>query len=452
MRIALVISMSSLSTMRPAAGSAIPPMGLLSLATLIHRHHEVRIFDGQLHHGSAKTFAQAVAIWKPDVIGFSVNFSTLSQPTLVMSRELRLLVPDAIQVFGGNHATFNLDMYIGSGNADFVVLNEGEASFPALLDLLSGASGHLPTGIALPLAQGGYTLTGPASYIGNLDDLPWPDYEILDDPTAYAKNVVSSRGCPYSCVYCSTKKMWGSWRARSDDSVVSEMLKIHDRYGDTEILVVDDTFLVNRARALQMCDRLSALGSPIHWGFSTRIETLRLADISKLSSGGVRWIFLGVESGSDRVLRSMGRKYTRDDVLSVVDACSERGIKCTTSFIVGLPWEQEEDVRLTFELMERVSTDRVLVNLFTVLPGTSAYEMPEALGIRLLPSGDLGQGVVGHGKAGLATMYLSDERIQELWIEGQGIALRKYREGLLPGGRARYGLLGDLARYDSSRN
>lgn len=440
MRVALVTPASTYASYGIPGDQADPPLGVLGLATILRADHDVRIFDGQLARCRPVRLADTVLAWGPDVVGFSTNFSTVVPAARRMAERIRAAAPEIPILFGGNFATFNWAELARAPYVDAIALSEAEGTVAALLDAVAGR-GPFPLG-SVDTRGPEPRLRASAGYLDDLDALPFCDFDLFDDPTRYVKSIVSSRGCPYTCAYCSTRQMWQGWRYRSADSTVAEMLALHERYGAERILFADDIFLVRRDRAEAICDRLVERGAPVAWGFSTRLETLRDDFVPRLAAAGVDAIFLGIESGSERVLRQMHRKYSKREILDRVALCRDHGITCTTSFIVGLPWETESDIEETFELMRAVETHRVLLNIFTPLSGTQASDDPEALGITFTEALDPERSVVGHGRVNFRTRHLSSETIRQKWLEGQGIVMQKARQRSAVGtNRLRYGLL-----------
>lgn len=421
-----------------------PPLGILHLATLAKNQHEVRIFDGQLFSNTPQRMAQEVLDWEPDVVGFSVNYSTVAQNSRKMAELIHSEGPNISIIFGGNYATFNWENLINLSYVNYIVLHEAELSFMQLLTHISNQAVPLPSGTISKGLNGSYQVRPFDKYVSNLDDLDFCDYDLFDDSVKYVKSIVTSRGCPFSCIYCSTKAMWGKWRCRSASNVTTEMLMLADKYSSNQIFFADDNFLVQKQRALDICDILKVNGGHLLWGFSTRIELISEKIIPILARSDCGAIFFGVESGSPQVLNKMERHYTPDEVVKIIQLCADNGITCTASFIVGLPWESERDVKATFDLMKKVPTHRVLLNIFSPLLGTPSLNNPEKFGISFLDQPNPEQMVVGHGHVRYNTKYLQANQIRELWLEGQGIVMAKGRQKHLREAeieRNRYGLL-----------
>ncbi|MCK5687184.1 B12-binding domain-containing radical SAM protein, partial [bacterium] len=421
MKIALVTSISSQPVFVKIDEPLGPPLGILSLATLLSANHDVRIFDGEISCGRPLLLSEKILDWKPDLVGFSVNFSTRMASSRKMAKHIKKKVPAIVIIFGGNYVTFNWRSIIETCQADFVVLHEGEQSFPALIEYLEGHLSQLPPGIVRRQQGNDPDMVPFRDYIKDLETLPFFDYDLFDDHSVYEKTIVTSRGCPYNCIYCSTKQMWKKWRFRSARHVVQEMLMLADRYQCEQITFNDDTCLVNEERGREICSRLTAEGGSIHWGFSTRLETLSDDMVPVLAKAGCNSLFIGCESGSDRILSEMKRRYTALDIFHKVKLCNDHGIKIRASFIVGLPWETEADVRQTFDMMKRIATNQILLNIFTPLPGTRSFEHPETFGIDFINQPNPEKNIIGFGHCDYNTRHLTARRIKELWLEGLGI-------------------------------
>lgn len=426
MKIAFAIAPSSYSFFQAPNAETDPPLGVLHLATFIKDKAQIRIFDGQLSQTMPETLAEKILEWGPDIIGFSVNFSTVAANTRRMAKHIRKIAPDVHIVFGGNYATFLAKDFARQSYCDAVFLHEAELNFSRYVDWLQGQREDLPDGVLYaPDSSSCLDYKPFESYHEDLDSLPFCDFSHFEDPSRYAKTLVSSRGCPYTCIYCSTREMWKKWRGRSAGNVVAEMKALHCEYGAEQLYFADDIFIVNKKRVYEMCDALGPLN--LKWGFSTRLETLHKDMIPHLARAGVTGIFLGIESGSDRVLNKMARRYTQDETIEKIDLMAEHGITASASFIVGLPYETLDDVHETFRTMQRVATHRVLLNIFTPLVGTESMSRPGALGIELHEGFDPERAVVGHGYVNFNTKHLTAQEIRHLWLEGQSIVMAKGR-------------------------
>jgi radical SAM superfamily enzyme YgiQ (UPF0313 family) len=262
--------------------------------------------------------------------------------------------------------------------------------------------------------------------VEDLDSLPFPSYNHFESPEKYLRAIISTRGCCYSCIYCSTRAMWGAWQARSAGNVLAEMRRHVEEADPKRMHFLDDNFPVRRSRVKEICDGKRAAGWEFEWGFSARIEMVDPDLLKTCADAGCTAIYFGVESGSARVLKEMGRAYGPEDILRTVDACIDAGIVPTCSFMIGIPYEAEDDIAMTFDLMERVNTPMVQLHVFTPLIGTPVYEDPGRFGVEYYahdPELDCMDAAVFH-----RTRHLTQGRIAELYLEGKGIVAERTAE------------------------
>jgi len=411
----------------PGRESYPAPLGLLYLGTLLKREFDVELLDGQLHPVSGSKLADEILRHGPRIVGISLNFSSLFGSAKSIARRVKELDPSVKVVFGGNFATFLADELARDDLVDAVFQREAEISFPAYLRAMEreGSPNGVP-GIVYR-EDGAIRRNEFGGYIEDLDSLPFPDYDLLERPESYRTSMVTSRGCGFRCIYCSTRQMWQTWRARSARNVVSEMKEKIAGGRPPQFAFVDDNFVGSRKRVREFVDLLATEGVEARWGFSARIEMLDDEMIALVGKASCKKIFLGIESGSDAVLKRLGRGYSATEVERKVERCLEAGILPIASFMIGMPWETEVDVRKTFDLLQRLNTPLVMLSVFTPLLGTEAYRDPERFGIRIEPH-DLDEEKIDSGTVFHSTEHLSSRDIRRLWIEGEGIVASRRRE------------------------
>lgn len=406
-----------------------PPVGLLYLAASVAGAHQVTIIDGQRRQLTAMGLAEAVLATEPDLVGVSANFTPLIGGAFALAKCLREMRPGLPLVAGGNCATFLARDFCETGGFDAVFLHEADRSFPAYVQALDrrGPVSSIP---GLAFFESGWLVTNPfGGYVSPLDDLPLPRYDLLPDLERYLPTVTSSRGCAFDCIYCSTKSMWRRLRTRTAPSVLREVEWLHSLGCRTTLAFGDDEFLAQRQRAVAIARGLVERGYRYQWGISARIELVDAEVLEELASAGCHQIFFGIESGSDRVRRRLRRRSSVAEVERKIDLCVEHGIVPIASFMVGIPFETLEDARETLGLMRRINTYRVQLSVFTPLIGTPVYERAADYGIHLdsaaaeHASVNIDVGTVVH-----STDHLSREEIRELWLEGQGVVMARYRE------------------------
>jgi radical SAM superfamily enzyme YgiQ (UPF0313 family) len=216
------------------------------------------------------------------------------------------------------------------------------------------------------------------------------------------------------------------WRPRSPENVLEEMEMMASTYAST-FYFADDNFPVNRERTLTLCKKIVEQEVSVNWACLSRIEFMDDAHLLQaMAHAGCREIFIGAESGSDPVLKKLKRMYTADDIKRVVKLCNNTGISTTVSFIVGNPFETENDVRKTFEVAAELDTPNVAFHIFTPYIGTQAYTTPESFGLNILS--DNPESFDKNKEPVIETRYLTSDKIMELYCESFGISLRKGRQ------------------------
>jgi radical SAM superfamily enzyme YgiQ (UPF0313 family) len=434
-----------------------PPLGLAYLAAVSEqRGDEVVVYDGDVEE---TPLAAGLAEFRPQVVGITANTTQITaawrDAALVKS------VCDVPVVLGGPHPTSLPAESAAKPFVDVVVRGEGEATW---LDLLAFWEGQ-DRGAALPLpdpqlpgitfqdANGGtiHTPDRPPIPVDELEALPYPAWHLfklarytnlqptVDHVEGPSLPILTSRGCPYRCTYCSQIGP-RRWRARSAGSVVAEWRWLVQEYGAAEIGVLDDSFNIDRERVLNICRRLVDEGlNRVPWIMINGIRA-NLADeevLGAMKEAGCLRAAFGVESGNQAILDTVVDKHlTLDQVRSAFAAARRVGLETIGFFIVGLPGEtegtMEDTIRFACEL------DPVVANfsIATPFPGTDMYRTVRAGGRILAETWD--DFVFFEGKARFEMPGLPAELVERKWKEA-------YRRFYLRPGR----ILRTLARKET---
>lgn len=350
-------------------------------AALLANGCEVRVLDAAAKCAPAgpDQVLSAVEDCRPDVVGFGL-FTRWVRDAYSAVDALRGKVPWLIA--GGAHATARPREVLEHG-FDVALVGEAEEAAAALIDALEGRRGldsvpgaHFPGG------------TGPPPQrIRDLDALPDPlDALALYDsrwyepsaPTMPPGGVISSRGCPAHCVFCSNYVTGGPYRFRSAASVVSELNRFHELTGATFVPFWDDTFTADRARVLELCRAIEdGVHFPIAWSALTRANMVTPAVLDAMKRAGCAALDFGVESGDDRVLRAIRKGITTTQVVRALTWAKERDLITTCNFMLGFPQETPAALEDTLRFMERIAplTDSFSTRGVVVpFPGTPLYE------------------------------------------------------------------------------
>ena len=318
---------------------------------------------------------------RPDLLGISVM--THNRHDSVRLAELaKELNPACFVVFGGPHATHRYREILATYPAvDAVVLGEGEETLRELAETLtrdrqavSPASEALPSA-AVPASS----LTPPRTPVTVLDALP-PAYAGFEgginiDLRHQLEFLITSRGCPASCSFCSSPRFWGkSLRFRSPRNMVDEIRTIRDRYGLIYFSIRDDTFTADRTRVIEFCRLLLEERLFILWNCQSRVSAVDEEMLLWMRRAGCDCIQYGVESGSPALLKTLGKRTTPEQAVQAAELTRRVGIRLSIYLITGMPGETEQELRETLSHLEAVKADDGQVSPLAYYPGTRLFE------------------------------------------------------------------------------
>jgi anaerobic magnesium-protoporphyrin IX monomethyl ester cyclase len=284
--------------------------------------------------------------------------------------------PKTVVVLGGHHVTYLPDTM--TDDFDFGIIGEGELTFLKLMDHVAFRLPYLPKGVVFH-SEGSRVLTPKREVIEFVDSIPPPVQ------THFPPSFMTSRGCPYRCKFCSSSAFWGGTRFFSAEYVVKEFEKLLDGTPEWWVPfanIQDDLFVADRKRFEKMVDLMKQKGINKRIRFAFLAVRANLVDewlCSMIKELNVGFICFGVESGSDRILKLMGKGVTVERNQKALDTAFSAGIPCAGSFIVGWPSETEEEVRETYEFLLRNVRENKLgssapVNILTPMPGVPVWD------------------------------------------------------------------------------
>jgi len=382
-----------MSTPYPLEENPIPPLSLSYLAAVLQKEDiEVEILDLLVAKNSPSKIREKLEEYQPQVVG--ATCVTLNYPTA--ARDLKVCKdfdPRIITVLGGPHASFALkETLLRAPWIDVLVIGEGERTLVDLVRALERGAGfgQVP-GIAFR-EDGRVVKTEPQPLIGSLDEFPLParhllplsKYRAIDAPCT----VITSRGCPYKCIFCSGPSLFGRRvRFRDPKLVVDEIEYILKDLGFKKINIVDDTFTLNHRHAREVCEEILRRGLKFQWNVFARADTVNEDILKIMREAGCAWLLFGVESASPEILKTIKKGTTTDVVRKGVKLTTEAGIKVFNSFIIGLPGESPETAQQSLAFAQELDRDygaKYGFHLLSPLPGTELYERPRDYGLRIL--------------------------------------------------------------------
>ena len=367
------------------AQKVFPPVNLLYLAaSLSRRGHHPKVLEANAWSLSDDELARRARGFRPHVVGLPLYTDILAQ-VRDMTERLSAAWPDASIVLGGPHPSSwprrTLDQF---PRADVVLRGEAEHSLTLLCEkLAAGEPIHDVPGVVYRDNQGRPTF-GADQEFPDVNDLPLPARELVDDAYRHKRyytlmvrdrpveSLISSRGCPFSCGFCYNFRH--HYRFRTPEAVLDELVRIRDR-GLRDVEICDDTFTVNKRRAMKIFDLIIKEKLDISFRIKSRVDVFSEELAKRGAEAGVYMASFGMESGSERMLEVM-RKRTRPEMNARAAAlCRKYGMLCHSSWLVGYPGETPESVGETLDQIRAIKPSTVNIGVLRPYPATHAYEL-----------------------------------------------------------------------------
>lgn len=370
------------------------PVGVLRIASVLKRTGKYTvevvdidnlIKDGMLHYKDdiysiIDEFVDYIVNQEPDAVGFSCmcnNFHIF----LEICEGIKRMNPDIKLFLGGPQATLTASKTIRTFKfIDLICLGESEETIEDVVDYLldENKNGAYPRGAVLRDRE--EIIENKELVVTDLEKMGEIDYDLIpfiDGIKVFS--IEGGRGCPFACVYCSTKNFFKKkYRLRPLEQIADEMQFIYERYGKKLFNIEHDLFTVDKRRIMQFCDILIQRNMDIEWYCSARIDTIDRELALKLKKARCEGIFIGIETGSQRMQELTKKRLNLVDAKQRAQMLYDVGIKDVTfSFIYGFEDEREDDIRATLNLileLYSIGFRDIFVNRLTVLAGTELYE------------------------------------------------------------------------------
>ena len=390
----------------------------------------LRDLDGEVW----RTVRGALAEHRPAVLGLSVKSSTL-EAALSVARLAKASDPRTLVVAGGPHPSATGGQMLLDPAVDVCVLGEGEATLVELLRALERGE-PLERVRGLVVRRGArVTGTPPRAPLADLDALGFPARHapetllgFADYPPQAFAHLMATRGCPMNCLFCGSRDVWGRrTRFRSPEHVAAEVDHLRRSMGMSSFHFDDDTFGVTRAYLGRLCHALAGLDPPVAWSCEIHVRLVDDQTIAQMKRAGCHTVQLGIESGDDAILRRIRKGFTVEQALEAARVIAAQGVRLHTFFMGGFPWETEQTLRRTHEVIRRLDCEKVVYSLFTPYPGSEAYDLCRRLG--LVPEGH-DHSLFGHqSPLNCFSLHLAPARFRALSREIEETVAAKNRAG-----------------------
>ena len=372
------------------------PLGLTYIASVLEQAgYTVRIIDLNIRQLRKGKLAKEVE--RADIVGIGGMITEYSE-VLRLIEFVKSVNQDLTVILGGVLATLKAKELLETSQADFAVMGEGERTIVSLVDAIQNYSYGLAgiKGIAYKHNHE-VIVTGPVEHIADLDSNPHPARHLLNMDryimnhfrnlgmrsfsNIRSTNLITSRGCPYSCNFC-FQGMWGhKLRARSPQNIVDEMILLIRDYNINGFFFADDSFMVNKKDLFELCKLINKNQLKVVWGCNGRIDLVTMELLRTMRGAGCLSIGYGIESGNQQVLDYIGKGITLSQIREAVKWTKQAGISIIGFFLIGMLGETKETINDTLKFARELDLDFSGFTLVHPFPGTRLYDSMLEAGI-----------------------------------------------------------------------
>ncbi|HPJ17009.1 MAG TPA: radical SAM protein [Candidatus Woesebacteria bacterium] len=375
------------------------PIGLMYLSAYLKKNNvEVGLLDA-LAEGGDRQIRKKVGVkyglsdgeikkrivsFKPSVVGISTMFTAYYDDSIKLAKLIKKIDKKILVVMGGSHVSVDPETVAKNKYVDIVVYGEGEKT---LLEIVKGKNISEIDGIVYKKGKK-IIKNKPRELIRNLDELPFPAWEMVDlskydlggvfNMKKPVFPIVSSRGCPGHCLYCSVNSVWRHcWRGRSAKNVVDEIELLNKKYLVKEIAFQDDSLSVDKERLKMICLELIKRKLKIKWTTPNGIAhwTLDKDTLDLMKNSGCYRITFGIESGNPELRRWVGKPYSLEQAKELTKYANKIGLWTLATNIIGFPYETKKEMDDTFEYSLKSDVDLAFFFRLGPRPGTPIYEI-----------------------------------------------------------------------------
>jgi anaerobic magnesium-protoporphyrin IX monomethyl ester cyclase len=364
-----------------------PPLGISYIASHLRKNNiSVDILDANALEMGEKEIIEYVDAFAPGIIGFPCT--TLIMPVVYRMAKKLKKVENTIIVGGPHVSAVPVETLEECPSIDIVVIGEGEIT---VLDL---ATQKNLSDIAGIVYRDGSTIktNPPRRMIKDLDSIEFPARDLLPEEKyrpgpilniGYQGNqfttIVTARGCTGKCTFCSSRSFWKILRLRSADNILEEVDQLVKK-GIKHLMIVDDTFTCLNTRVVKFCNELIKRKYNLKWNCYARVNDVDLATLKLMKKAGCFFIYYGVESGSQEILNDSNKMITLAQVEKAIRLTKKVGIITNCSFIMGLPGETKETLKMTLDFAIKLNPHIAEFYIATPFPGTEMYQQSKNKG------------------------------------------------------------------------
>lgn len=368
-----------------------PPLGtLLAAAVVRNLGFEVTFYDTNLEDDPRKTAEKIIGLEPDYVLIFEDGFNYLTKMCLTTMREAAHVLiraghtANAVTIVSSSDATDHADLYLAAG-ADFVIKGEGEQTLQELLTVLDqGKATDSIAGIARKV-HGQVVTNPPRAVLRDLDTLPMPAWDLIDigqyksiwtkHHGYFSLNIATTRGCPFKCNWCAKPIYGNRYNSRSPEAVVAEIEWLMQHHHPDHFWICDDIFGLKPGWVQRFSTLIAARNLNIRYKIQSRVDLLLEEEtVDALAASGAETVWVGAESGSQRILDAMEKGTTIEQIEGATMKLKQRGIRVGHFLQFGYLGEKQEDISATIRMVKRTLPDEIGISVSYPLPGTKFYE------------------------------------------------------------------------------
>jgi anaerobic magnesium-protoporphyrin IX monomethyl ester cyclase len=368
------------------------PLGIGYIAAVLEKEQfPVRILDCRPMKMTVEGLMEELKRAKPDIIGLTATVLEIAR-SCDISKELKKALPDSLLVIGGPHVTSLPTETMKNSGFDIGAIGEGEMTMLEIAQHVENNNFDFSDVDGIIYRNNGeLKINKPRAYIQDLDSLPFPARHLfppLSDyspvPASYIKlplgHMMTSRGCPFQCIFCDRKVFGNMTRMRSPKNVVDELEELINVHGAKEVKFFDDTFTLDQDRAFKIFDEMERRDIKIPWSCLTRVNVVSRELLFRMKEMGCWQVAFGLESGDQDMLNRMKKGITLEQSRNAVRWTKEAGLNVRAYFVIGMPSETLESISKTSKFAQSLPIDVVTFYTLTLYPGNELYEIAKREG------------------------------------------------------------------------
>ncbi|PIQ94083.1 MAG: hypothetical protein COY75_09965 [Nitrospirae bacterium CG_4_10_14_0_8_um_filter_41_23] len=375
------------------AANTLPSLGILYLAAMLRKEgHLVSVIEASSLGLSLKELIGEIVKNKPEYLGISSTTLSIFHAS-ALADEIKNIDRNIKTIIGGPHLTAIPEETMRLFESfDFGVIGEGEETIRELINSLD-QRGKI-SGVSGIIFRDGDRIvrTAPRIFLDDLDKLPFPAWDILKDfPDRYhpppfrfknlpAVYIVTTRGCPYKCIFCDRSVFGNKCRGHSTEYVLELIEYLYKKFNIREILIEDDTFVTFKKRLIEVCEGIIRRGIKISWSCLARADAVTPEILNLMKRAGCWSISYGIETGDEEVMKFIGKNITLDKIEQAVKWTKKAGIFSKGFFILGHPVDTYNTIKKTIDFALRLPLDDISVSMMTPFPGSKLHEIASQYG------------------------------------------------------------------------